>query len=286
MPYAMMDFSIAVVDSLIYLIGGSGGPSDSSVMAAYNPITESWTQKTNMPTGRGMLSACVIDGKIYAIGGTTADWENVFYKHVEVYDPVTDTWTQKADMPTGRWGLAACSLNGLIYAIGGRAGTNSSSKVEVYNPVADTWTTKTRLQRSRTTLVAGVVENKIYAIGGHVSPNYTILSSVEEYTPDATGIDSESNFSSTPNEFQLYQNYPNPFNSNTTIRYSLNKPNFVCLEIYNVQGERIVNAVNEFKKAGNYSYSLNTNQYSSSILFYKLQLGNQVSETKKMLHLK
>ena len=89
-----------------------------------------------------------------------------------------------------------------------------------------------------------------------------------------------------PSKFVLSQNYPNPFNSTTTIRYSLNKSNFARLEIYNIQGERVVTAVNEFKNAGNYSLILNISQFSSGTYFYKLHLGSQVSETRKMLHIK
>ena len=170
--------------------------------------------------------------------------------------------------------------------MGGRAGSYSSSKNEVYDPVTDTWVSKSSMRRTRTGLDAGVIGNKIYATGGHQGPPIEILSSIEQYNPELTEVDNESNLSSGPKHFILYPNYPNPFTSTTTIQYFLNKSNFVNLEIFNVKGERIVTAVNEFKNGGNYSLVLNTSQFSSGIYFYKMQFGNQVSETRQMLHLK
>jgi hypothetical protein len=288
MPYAVGGSGVASVDSTIYLIGGglSASSQPISTVMAYDPIAESWTQKADMPTPRNMLSACVIDGKIYAIGGTTEKWESISYQHVEVYDPATDTWTRKADMPTGRWGLAACVINGLLYAVGGRAGYYSCSINEVYDPIADTWSAKTPMQQVRTGLVAGVVGDKIYATGGHEGPPLVVQSSLEEYNPDLTNIDFKSEFLSQPKQYLLYQNYPNPFNASTTIRYSLHKPNFVALQIYNVHGEKIANSGYESKAAGDHYWILNTSALPGGVYFYTLQIGSAFFETRKMLVVK
>jgi N-acetylneuraminic acid mutarotase len=54
-----------------------------------------------MPTARTFLSTCVVDDKIYAVGGIpTKTWPA--FSTVEEYDPVTDTWTKKGDMPVPR----------------------------------------------------------------------------------------------------------------------------------------------------------------------------------------
>ena len=58
------------------------------------------------------------------------------------------------------------------------------------------------------------------------------------------------------------------------------------LEIYNIRGERIESAINEFKNVGNYSLILNTSQFSSGTYFYILYLDGQVSESRKMLYIK
>jgi hypothetical protein len=66
---------------------------------------EIWTKKADMPTGRGELSTCVVDGKIYAIGGSP-DFA-VAIPTVEEYTP--EGWPfQEAVSPHGNaattWG--------------------------------------------------------------------------------------------------------------------------------------------------------------------------------------
>lgn len=85
------------------------------------------SQKADMPTARYGLSTSVVDGRIYAIGGTGttnglhAEAEpSMFVATAEMYDPETDRWTQKADMPTPRLHVCTSVVDGKIYAIGGR----------------------------------------------------------------------------------------------------------------------------------------------------------------------
>jgi hypothetical protein len=144
---------------------------------------DTWTKKADMPTARWALSTSVVNGKIYAIGGS--DGQNRLLSTVEEYDPVTDTWTKKTDMPTKRRYLSTSVVNGKIYAIGGiiggiDAGFPFTSIVEEYDPAADTWRKRTDMPTPRGVLSTSVVNGKIYAIGGF---NGTVLSSVEEYDP-------------------------------------------------------------------------------------------------------
>jgi hypothetical protein len=55
---------------------------------------------------------------------------------------------------------------------------------------------------------------------------------------------------SAPTEFSLSQNYPNPFNPETTIEYTLPKPGFVKLLIYDMLGKEVRTLVNEFQQSG------------------------------------
>jgi hypothetical protein len=82
-----------------------------------------WTTRADMPTGRWELSTCVVDGKIYAIGGAGPVYQAL--GTVEVYDPATDTWQTKSEMPTARQGLSTSVVNGKIYAIGGGAASST-----------------------------------------------------------------------------------------------------------------------------------------------------------------
>ena len=127
---------------------------------------DTWKTATPMPTPRVGHSACVVDGKIYAIGGAGHAGDRGLQR-VEAYDPVTDTWTSKASMPTARYGPSASVVDGKIYAIGGSSGWDFTfSTVEMYDPATDTWTTKADMPTPRGVLSTCVVKGKIYAIGG------------------------------------------------------------------------------------------------------------------------
>ncbi len=61
--------------------------SQSSISLAQGDI---WTTKDTMPTARFWYSCEVVDGKIYAIGGSAGGGASTLVT-VEEYDPVTDT---------------------------------------------------------------------------------------------------------------------------------------------------------------------------------------------------
>ncbi len=147
--------------------------------SAESAKADTWTQKADMPTARYGSSTCVVDGKIYAIGGVGG------LKKVEEYNPATDTWTKKADMPTGRTFLASSTVDGKIYAIGGytshAANSTKLAAVEEYDPATNTWTKKADMPGPRGGLGTSVVNGRIYAVGGSGSAGY--IATVWEYDP-------------------------------------------------------------------------------------------------------
>ena len=96
-----------------------------------------WAGRADMPTARGGMSTSVVDGVVYAIGGSV-QMRVQFFRTVEAYDPAKDAWTAKADMPTARTALSTSVVDGVIYAIGGDNGLDLST-VEAYGPATDTW---------------------------------------------------------------------------------------------------------------------------------------------------
>jgi RNA polymerase sigma factor (sigma-70 family) len=137
MPTARAASSAAVVNGKIYVIGGThqrhagSDYTGLSVVEEYDPVTDKWTKKADMPTARFALATSVVSGRIYAIGGRD---RSPYFSTVEEYDPATDTWTKKADMPTARAVLSASAVNGKIYAIGGAKWPTFYSAVEEYTP--------------------------------------------------------------------------------------------------------------------------------------------------------
>ncbi len=102
-----------------------------------------------------------------------------------------------------------------------------------------------------------------------------------------TGINSIRN-NQAVKQFTLDQNYPNPFNPETTIRYYLPQNEFVMLEIYNIQGQKIKTLVNAKQTAGQHRIRWNGLTDSglktaSGVYFYKLSAGEFMAIKKMIL---
>lgn len=89
-----------------------------------------------------------------------------------------------------------------------------------------------------------------------------------------------------PEVFWLGQNYPNPFNPSTTITYSISKPHFVELRIYDLLGKEIQTLINQYQPADTYSKMFDATELPSGVYFFTLQLDGQFSETRKMVFLR
>ena len=196
MPTLRTALSTVAVNGKIYVIGGVARSSGwywdlaeatadelVSAVEVYDPETDTWTRKTDMPTARCGMGTVVVAGKIYTIGGLAANGK--IMNVVEVYDPGTDTWTQKADMPTARWNLGAVEANGKVYAVCGNLlppwEDGTVTLVEVYDPNTDSWTTGVDMNFPRQAASIGQVNGEIYAIGGFSDGNITPSSIVESY---------------------------------------------------------------------------------------------------------
>jgi hypothetical protein len=89
-----------------------------------------------------------------------------------------------------------------------------------------------------------------------------------------------------PDQYILQQNYPNPFNPETTIEFSIPKTEFVTLTIYNILGQEITTLISKILSPGNYHYIWNASAFASGIYYYKLKIGKNFNQTRKMLYLK
>jgi N-acetylneuraminic acid mutarotase len=164
-----MSKSAALLLILVFLTASSLAVKPA--LSSADVAEDSCVSKAPMHVARSGLGVVAVNGKIYAIGGTTATGTA---QHTtgsvvgtnEEYDPATDTWTFKASMPTPSAGFATAVYQNKIYCI-------SEGVNEVYDPATDTWETKTPMPTARTGLQANVVNGKIYLIGGYVPAYYT-----------------------------------------------------------------------------------------------------------------
>lgn len=91
---------------------------------------------------------------------------------------------------------------------------------------------------------------------------------------------------SIPKGYNLLQNYPNPFNSSTKISYFLSRADFIILKIFDITGREIETLVNAFQTSGKYDVNFTAKNLTSGTYFWKLQIGNNCTEIKKMHYVK
>lgn len=83
--------------------------------------------------------------------------------------------------------------------------------------------------------------------------------------------------------YDLAQNYPNPFNPATSIEFSIAKPEFVTLTVYDITGRQAATIIKQQLAAGKYIVNYNASVLSSGVYFYKISAGDFVSIKKMVL---
>lgn len=91
-------------------------------------------------------------------------------------------------------------------------------------------------------------------------------------------------------DFELYQNYPNPFNPETSIRFTIDRKDFVTLTIYDVLGKEVKTLISKELQSGKYDLKWRGddnfgNKVASGVYFYKLTAGSKQA-VKRMLLIK
>ena len=111
MPTARGALAARVVNGKIYAIGGFADSVRTkaclSAVEEYDPVTDTWTKRTDMSDLRYLLSSGVVDNRIYVIGGSSTLWPNInLVSTVEEYTP--EGWPFAAVSPQGKlaatWG--------------------------------------------------------------------------------------------------------------------------------------------------------------------------------------
>ncbi len=99
------------------------------------------------------------------------------------------------------------------------------------------------------------------------------------------GTSVNNELGTSPFRFQLQQNYPNPFNPETTISFSLQNPQAVKLEVYDIQGRVVQTLVEGTVSAGEHRVRFNASNLSSGTYLYRLYAGKEI-QTKTMTLIK
>jgi N-acetylneuraminic acid mutarotase len=181
----------AAVNNKLYVIGGASmlpGSKDTAIVPTrahrslttveeYDPATNTWRERSGMPTPRNHLGVGAVNGRIYAIagrigaafisgGGNRLDL-------VEEYDVATDAWNPvRARMPTARSAVAYGVHGGRVYIAGGEHQEYNLSTAfrafEGFDAAKKEWFVMPPMPLQRHGLAGAVLGNRFHVISGDV----------------------------------------------------------------------------------------------------------------------
>jgi N-acetylneuraminic acid mutarotase len=186
----------AVIDGLMYVVGGlefDGFNSVTTLVEAYDPLTDSWATKPPMPTERYAMAIGAIDGILYVAGGAS---NTAALASADAFDPATNIWTPMAPMPVPRLYGAGTVANGRLYFIGGQ-NTAFLATGGRYDPATNTWTAITALPGVRAHAPAAAANGHVFVLGGHDGAG--ALASTLMLTEDSTAPSTTATPSLAPN---------------------------------------------------------------------------------------
>lgn len=175
-PRYMHGAGNTVLDGKLYLIGGvdwavvdeAFQPIPHARVDMYDPQSDTWELKNNLPIPLGGNGVCSMDGKLYVTGGLTTG--NTSLSSFNSYDPVTGSWEELTEMTMPRVFHVSVALDGKIYVIGGddTDGPGGGTRTcEIYDPDSGQWTPIAPLPKIILFAAACVVDGEIYVFGGY-----------------------------------------------------------------------------------------------------------------------
>ena len=179
LPEAINYFETVEVNGKLYAMGGEKLENSTDVRSktiyVYDTANDTWdTLDTEMPVYAEGFSLTSAYGKIYLIGGNTAETSTADYTNssaIYEYDPQTDVWTQKNTLSVARHSLSTTLYNGEIFITGGSNGS-SLDTVESYNPITNTVTVKNDLPDSYFRHFSCVLNNDLYVFDSSACSAY------------------------------------------------------------------------------------------------------------------
>ena len=138
LPTQRNHLAAGAIDGKIYVAGGRFGGGVGSEMTArleaYDPKTNTWERKADMPTVRAGVNGIAARGCLYVFGGEGNDAKpSGVFEEMEVYNPKTDRWTKLTPLPTPVHGVTGSAFaDGMIYLPGGGTARGGSSGVPLH----------------------------------------------------------------------------------------------------------------------------------------------------------
>ncbi|XP_078417173.1 actin-binding protein IPP isoform X3 [Cetorhinus maximus] len=176
---ARSGLGVAVLEGMIYVIGGESDSMIFDCAERYDPVTKQWAAVASMNSPRCGLAVCACHAAIYALGG----WVGAdIGKTMERFDPSDNKWEVIGNMVVPRYFFGCCEMQGLIYIVGGLSDSGSELRsAEMFNPITKRWTTLDDMKTKRAYVGVAALNDCVYAVGGW-NETQNALRTAEKYS--------------------------------------------------------------------------------------------------------
>lgn len=121
MPIIQAHATCQVYNGRIYVFGGSyseNGSVSRNTVTIYDPIENTWSEGTSLPTEASHATSVLWEKKIYVIGGKVLPDQKQL-DLVQIYDVEKDTWSEGPSLSAEKSACAAILVKNQIYLFGG-----------------------------------------------------------------------------------------------------------------------------------------------------------------------
>ncbi|KPP57969.1 actin-binding protein IPP-like [Scleropages formosus] len=178
---ARSGLGVAVLEGMIYVVGGEKDSMIFDCTERYDPVTKQWAAVASLNFPRCGVGVCSCHGALYALGGWIG---SEIGKTMERYDPAENKWEIIGSMAVPRYYFGCCELQGFIYVIGGISDEGMELRsAEMYDPVSRRWSALPVMMTRRAYVGVASLNNCIYAVGGW-NEALGSLETVEKYCPE------------------------------------------------------------------------------------------------------
>ncbi|XP_064194468.1 actin-binding protein IPP isoform X2 [Anguilla rostrata] len=178
---ARSGLGVAVLEGMIYVVGGEKDSMIFDCTERYDPVTKQWAAVASLNFPRCGVGVCPCHGALYALGGWVG---SEIGKTMERYDPAENKWEIIGSMAVPRYYFGCCELQGFIYVIGGISDEGVELRsAEVYDPISRRWSALPVMVTRRAYVGVASLNNCIYAVGGW-NEALGSLETVEKYCPE------------------------------------------------------------------------------------------------------
>ncbi|XP_012253640.2 influenza virus NS1A-binding protein homolog isoform X2 [Athalia rosae] len=170
----------ANLNDTLLVCGGYDRVECLKTVDQYLPASNTWQVLAGMREARGRFGIAVVNGRVYAIGGSNGSTE---LATVEVLNPEAGwKWSAVANLPLARSNSGVCALRSKIYCIGGWNGQAGIKQCDVFDPESGKWSSIKPLRTGRYQAGVCAYQDRVYAVGG--CDAWNCLNSIEIYNPE------------------------------------------------------------------------------------------------------